>query len=215
MCYTKEISLNTFIIGISSSLILILFGNKNYQKQNLGIGILFFIVSFMQLFDYMIWDDLECKKNYNKLAGKLGPLFNAIQPLILYIFILFIKQTKEPYRLDNIILTIINFLYLAYVLYIYKVHIDKNICSKVEKGRIRWSWYNSWENLYFPTIYLIVLSINVMYIIKNKYILIATLLSALFLIISKINYKYHIGEFWCYFVNSIPLIILVLQKLNI
>jgi hypothetical protein len=208
MCYNKNASLKAFITGIVSSLLLIRFGDVKYKNTNLGIGILFFIISFMQLFDYMIWTDLDCTQGYNKLAGILGPLFNALQPTILYIYILYSNKNNKT------LVNIVNIIYIGYIIYIYNNYLKQDICSRNENGRVKWSWYNSF-GFQFGIIYLIILIFNAIYIVKNKYSIITSILVILFLGISIINYKYHVGEFWCYFVNSIPLIILGLQKLNI
>jgi hypothetical protein len=209
MCYTKQASITAFLVGIISSVSLIVFGNEANRLENLGIGILFFIVSFMQLFDYMIWSDLDCKKDYNRIAGIIGPIFNALQPTILYIYMLYTNNSNKN------IASVINIIYLIYVVYIYNQHLKGDICSKVEDGRVRWSWYKSWNKLGYNQIYLIIALINILLLVRSKYMIIAVVISFIFLGISKINYKYHVGEFWCYFVNSIPLIILGLQKLKI
>ena len=44
MCFNYKISLLTFIIGIISSLCLIIYGNKKYYKENIVTGIFFYLL---------------------------------------------------------------------------------------------------------------------------------------------------------------------------
>jgi hypothetical protein len=53
---------------------------------------------------------------------------------------------------------------------------------------------------------------NIIFLVKNKISITTAILVGIMYAISNINYKYHVGEFWCYFVNMIPLLILMYQK---
>lgn len=210
MCYTKEASISSFIVGVVSSLLLIFYGEPEYKYQNIAIGLSFIFASLMQLIDYMIHIDPKCKNGWNELAGKIGPLLNILQPLVIYIFILLFVEDNSV----KIIASGWNILYLIYVFYIYLQYIKLgNYCSYNIEGRARWNWYNyfggRWE-----TAYLIVLYLNFIMLWKYKYFRVYTFLITLFFLISYVNYRTHTGEFWCWFVNSAPLIILILQKLN-
>ena len=206
MCYTKEASIKAFLVGIFSSLLLITFGKEKHKKINLAIGLFFIFVSFMQLLDYLIWIDLDCKKGTNKLAGYLGYLFNYFQPIVMLLLIIYIGNINDniPKYIKNC-----NIIYVIIILVIYIKFIFSNkICSKNKNGRVSWSWYIN----ILPILYLIILGINYSYIAKNKMIVISFIISLVFFLISKFNYKNHIGEFWCYFVNSAPVILLAIQK---
>lgn len=212
MCYTKQASLTAFFTGLISSLLLIYFGSQEYKQQNLVIGILFLFVSFMQLFDYMMYIDPGCKSGWNKLAGYLGPLFNAFQPLILFMFLWMVSDNSSI----KYTALAVNMIYLVYVIVIYLNYLKKGqICSYQENGRLSWSWYNNGFGGTWNKFYLIVLVFNLIFLLKYKYIMIASVLGLIFFLISVWNYQYHIGEWWCWMVNSIPFIILLLQKINL
>ena len=87
MCYSKNLSLLSFIFGITASLSLIKFGNERSKNTNTNIVIGYFcmFVSIMQFFEYIIWSDIECVNGYNKFASIIGPLFNKMQPVIFYL----------------------------------------------------------------------------------------------------------------------------------
>lgn len=221
MCYTKQASITAFTVGSLSSLALIFFGDPKYQEQNIMIGVLFLFVSFMQLFDYMMYVDPECKIGWNKIAGYLGPLFNSVQPLILFIFILYLRP-KQTIGYQSVVF--INLVYLFLVLILYwqylktqdeSIGLNHNqICSYEINGRLSWSWYNYNFKTLWNIFYFVALFGNIIFLYQYnlKYIMIAAVIGIVFLVISYLNYRHHIGEFWCWFVNITPLIILLIQK---
>jgi len=61
MCYSKQLSIKSFLFGIFCGLSLIIFGNKESSETNKVIGLFFIFTSFMQLIDYILWKDINCK----------------------------------------------------------------------------------------------------------------------------------------------------------
>jgi hypothetical protein len=92
MCYSKKLSLISFLFGIISSIILILFGNKETYLTNILISIFFIFVSFMQFIDFLIWSDINCINGLNNLASFIGPLLNHIQPVIFFILLYIYRE---------------------------------------------------------------------------------------------------------------------------
>jgi hypothetical protein len=137
------------------------------------------------------------------LAGKLGPLFNAFQPTLLYILMIFNGSPYVP------LASLINIPYILYVLYEYIKFIQQDkLCSFQEKGRLTWSWYKYGFGSTFKILYFIMIAFNFIFYISspiNQWVL---ALVTLFYFISYLNYRYHLGEFWCYLVTMIPAIIL-------
>lgn len=227
MCYTKEASIGAFFTGLISSILLIQFGNPNLHKENLLIGIMFIFVSFMQLVDYFIYIDPKCESGSNKLAGYMGPLLNGLQPTVLFIlyYYLFANQASkdsvfQKYKYLWIGLNVI------YAIVIYGLYVqfwnNSNLCSYKVDGRISWSWYSKNFDTFFNVIYVSMLVINsyLIYSIlktnkQTRYFLTVFLIIIIFFFISKFNYQKHLGEFWCFFVNSVPLFILLIQKIGL
>lgn len=215
MCYTKESSIIAFFVGIISSFLLYIYGNPTYKQENLVISSLFIFVSFMQIFDFMMYIDPKCTSGWNKLAGYLGPLFNSFQPIILFIFIQKF-YTQDPTSFNSLqikIIYLLNYLYIIFILYLYFNYLKKNqLCSNVVDGRISWAWYNHGFDKLWSSFYYLVTIMNILVLINYKYIFLSSLIGFIFLAISYLKYQPHVGEFWCWFVNSIPLIILFFQK---
>jgi hypothetical protein len=209
MCFTKNLSLTSFLFGIFSSVMLILFGNKDYYYANLAIGYFFIYVTLMQLVEYFIWSDLKCKNGLNKFASITGPLLNHFQPVIA--LILFNIYLKSNNIIPNNVLFILNIIYIIYVFYIYFIYIQKkeNLCVGLNKEKhLDWNWKYSFNYV----IYWIIILINVINYINNINVLLFSIISVLFFIISYYNFHYNIGELWCLMVTGVPLIILFIQK---
>lgn len=219
MCYTKNASIVALITGLTSSLALIFLGNEKYANENLSIGLFFILVSFVQLMDYLIYIDPKCKTGANQIAGYVGSFLTILQPsFIFFLFMILLKPTDKNalYNKHMNFFIAVNVLYLIgfYVMYSHYI-LSQNVCSKQENGRFVWSWrYGPIASFtYFG--YPIVLLINVILLLSiNKfYINLAIILTTIAYFISKLNYQNHVAEFWCYFSNSVPLIILVIQRI--
>jgi hypothetical protein len=212
MCYNKKSSIIAFLTGIISSIILMVFGDNRYKKENIGIGILFIFVSFMQLIDFFIWSDLNCKNGMNKLAGYLGPIVLSLQIFTLFFIVLFSVSDLKI----KIIVFSVNLLFTIYLINFYISYISKNdnVCSKYDNCRTKWVWIND-KQKYFVNVYLFMIIFNTVFLFTEKYYIIFSLLVCISILISLFNYRKHAGEFWCYFANSVPLILFTLQKLKI
>ena len=209
MCYSKKLSLLSFIFGIFSSLMLIQFGNKESYKTNVAIGLFFMFVSIMQLIEYFIWSDIKCKNGLNKLGSYLGPLFNHLQPVVLLIIAsIYLKSFNI---IPTNIIIFLNVLYIIYILYQYYVYIRdlKNICIGVNnENHLDWKWKYNFKYLFYFSISLI----NITNFYKNKNLIIAILVSYFLLFISYFNFHKNVGELWCLMVTGVPLVNLFVQK---
>lgn len=206
MCFSAKSSLSAFFLGIISSILLIYFGNKKYNKENTAFGIYFIYVSFMQLFDYLFWNDLDNKNKINEKVTLIAPLFIFYQPLVLFIIksIIF-KNIKFS------LFSIINFFYIisVYIDYTKFLKNEKNKITNVKHNHLHWPW-KKYQNLYF---YFILLLLNVFYLTNFKYSFLIFLLGTFFILISNFYFNYSIGEVWCFFVVLIPLIMIPLSCL--
>ncbi len=209
MCYSKKLSLQSFSLGIISSLLLIHFGNEKSSKTNITIGIFFMFVSIMQLLEYLLWSDIECTNGQNKFASTVGPLFNHFQPIVLLVLSSYYLQSNGIISNDFLILT--NVLYSAYVMYEYYYYVSnkKNECVKLnEQKHLDWNWKYDF-NYYF---YNIVMIINVINFCNNKNFTAFTVASYALLLISINKFNKNIGEFWCLMVTGVPLLNIFMQK---
>ena len=94
MCYTASTYINTFVIGLLSSLLLYLKSSNDISlssqisSEYKIVALFFMFVSFMQLFDYIFWTNY--RNQTNKTFTKIATIVNHLQPIVLAI-ILFLK----------------------------------------------------------------------------------------------------------------------------
>ena len=208
MCYSKKLSLISFLFGIITSIGLISFGNKKSFYSNLSIGIFYIFVSFMQLVEYFIWSDILCINGLNNLGSLIGPLLNHLQPIVFFVLLYIFAKPNIIIPINIIILC--NILYAIYIIYKYYYYIqDKNnLCVRVNnKGHLTWTW-----NKNIIIFYLLIKFITIINYYQNTNIFISFIICYLFLLISIFKFQKNIGEFWCLMVTGVPLIVLIIQK---
>ena len=84
MCFSKEISLGTFIIGTIGSALVYSFNTKIDKI----LAIFFFYVILMQLVEYILWNNLTCNI-INKITTFSAIILNATQPIVLAMLLLY------------------------------------------------------------------------------------------------------------------------------
>ena len=205
MCYSKELSMNSFLFGMTTSLLLIIFGKKENLHTNLAIGLFFMFVSLMQLVEYLIWSDINCVNGMNKVGTKLGPILNHLQPIVFLILLnLFVKSKNI---IPTSIIVVLNVVYCVYVFHKYSDF--KKECTSVNTlGHLYWDWK---QNFNYISYFFIMILNTINY--TSPLINTTSIYSYLLLIFSAFKFNQNIGEFWCLFVNSSPLIALFYQYL--
>jgi len=197
MCYNSTISLNTFIFGIISIMILYKYG-KNVIKPKFLLLILLF--SLIQLLEYFAWIYINNKKII-EILSKIGLVIIGLQIIFINYFLL-----DNEIRLYSFIIMLI--LFILFVIFeLPKINFDM---KKGNNGHLIWHWLD------LPVIWIIIgLSFYIIPLLlyKEK---IAFIGVSIILIISIYNYyKYKTwGSMWCYFSNIIwiYLIILLFKK---
>lgn len=102
MCISARASVGSFFTNLFSCIALLKFGNPELYFYNIVIVLILMFVSLMQIVDFGMWIDLDCKLETNKVASILGPILNHLQPIIMYIIpyvlINYTKVGKEFYK---------------------------------------------------------------------------------------------------------------------
>ena len=176
MCWNAEISLNTFIFGCISAIIVYLLGVVN-------INIIIILLSFtsMQLLEYFIWKNMDDKK-INDFLSKIGLLIIITQIILLCIFN------------KNYIIFLYFYLIFLTLFVIFELNKIKFETVIGENGHLRWKW------LEFNIIWIIVgLSF---YLITCSNIISFLFIFGTLLISIYHYYEYKTwGSMWCYISN--------------
>ena len=210
MCYSKDLSLLSLTFGITSSLTLIFFGNKQSSSTNKAIGYFYLFVSLMQLVEYFIWSDIDCTNGLNKFGSFIGPILNHLQPVILLVLANIFIESSNIMGSDIIIPA--NILYLLYTIYKYYQYIQdsSNLCVKTNScGHLNWTWKKDYNYIF----YFAISFLNIINFYTNTNLIISFMLSYLLLIISILKFNENIGEFWCLMVTGIPFVNLFMEKI--
>lgn len=209
MCFNYKVSLITFFIGITFSIILFNFGNPKYLIENQVSSIFLIFISFIQFMDFLFWIDIKNNYGINKITTILGPILNVGQPIILYLIKYFyFKPNIFSLQNYNLPVTIINFLYFIYFINMYiKFLSNEKLITTTNHKHLEWPWIKYSNPLY----YLLLLAINIFYLFNIKYALVLFLVTYFFLLISVKYFFYNAGELWCFFGAFIPLIMYILS----
>ena len=198
MCVNAEVSLSSFIIGVISSICLIYYGNKKFQKENLSVGIFFIYISFIQLLEYFIWIDLDNKKGLNKIISIIFPVVISSQPVVFYI-IKSIIFNKNVLWLNLLIIYYILESIFAYNSYL----TNETLITKVKNKYLFWKW-----DKYGSYIYVIIFAFAVFLYTNFNYSLLLFILGSFSLFvsykISNINYT----STWCLISAYMPIYML-------
>jgi hypothetical protein len=200
MCYTKEASAYSFIVGITVSSYLYTQPSSDLKI----IGGIFFLVSFMQLFDYVFWNAQT--KDTNSLFTKLAVIVNNIQPLVLAYLIYKYKGSVKGK----------NLVYLYGVVMVLYMMENWKLLKTTEvgpDGSLYWSW-NHWEySGHFYIFFLGMLLYLSYYNLSAPYNRVLASIILLLFIVSYFKYGVEIyGRMWCYFAPFIPLVFLFIRR---
>jgi len=91
MCYSANVSLFTFTIGIGFSALLVFSADKFHRLLGWFLG----FVSFMQLIEYLLWMHPVCDE-YNKNVSLIGMVLNHLQPVVLALLTGLFYQQRLP-----------------------------------------------------------------------------------------------------------------------
>jgi hypothetical protein len=204
MCYNKEVSIGTYILGLAGCYNL--YVNYNYKIE----AIFFAWIVQMQLIEYVLWENQSCN-DINKSTTKIGVLVNHTEPIVLWLAILFLSTKELPNYVNLLMIAfvIITIFYTKYVL-------DDN-CTTVTPSsspHLMWKWnYQDYFQIYYP-FFLLCLNLLAINGIENGYYL--AIIITLAFMISKIIYdkKKVIGAMWCFIAAFVPWAIPMIYESN-
>ena len=204
MCYNSTISFVAFSISILFSIILIVYGNPVFGKENLVSGIFLMFIAGIQFMEFLFWIDLHNKIGINKVATIIGSLFNRGQPLLIYIIKILVFIPTIQVTFDYV--TILNLLYLVHLLYVYSHFLYNGplTTSTVNNGHLSWPWLKYANKEFFVVMF----AINIFYLTDFSYSLAMFSIVYAILALAIVFFPKNVGEFWCFMSASVPAIML-------
>ena len=209
MCYNKDISIYTYVIGLVSSYLLL----RNENKTLKILGCFFMIVIQMQLVEYYLWSNAKCNSK-NITITHIGALLNVIQPIMLYLAIFYYNKdiTEEHKKIMNITIIIYILALLLYSLNLFPI--GCSVVTQYSSPYLQWGWfykkYSNFVAIMFPLSFIILMYFG----LDKPYNLYLSLIIMLSFIISFIIYREQraFGTLWCWFAVFIPICLLIYDK---
>jgi len=207
MCFNSKTSLTTFILGVLTAILLLVYGTPIFKKENITLSIFSFFIVVMQLFDYLFWIDLNNQYGINKITTLVASIINPSQPIILYIIKLLVYRPRH-FNFNDYLLLLLNCIYTINVIIGYISFVKKgDLITRKKNNHLKWKWLSFFNGPF----YLIVFALNICYLSKFTYSFVSFFIIYLFFILSYIFFNYHLGELWCFFGSSITFLMLILS----
>ena len=208
MCYNKETSIFMYIIGITVSAILYFTGDK-YDKH---IALFAFVFIQMQIAEFFMWYDEDCKKGINNIATHSAIILLTLQPISIIIGAIIFKTTIIPNNILYIILSV--FIIVAFYTRFSNIELLQQKCSKnnIDNPHLIWDVNLCDKNhLLLVILYYLIYLIFLFFKDFNKGIMVLIIL-ILLLSNSLYNTTTYIREYesiWCLKSVSLPFLIIL------
>jgi hypothetical protein len=162
----------------------------------------------VQLLEYFMWVDIDCKNGLNNTSTILMPLIVYSQPVIYYGLLNYFASNKSNNTIDNNILLVCNIAYMLFLLYRYNNL--KRTCTTVnDENHLSWGF----ENFDIGILYLIMMILNSVNHLDNLNVKTMLIVTSSLLLISNLYTKKNLGEIWCFISTGTPLVVLLSQYL--
>ncbi len=197
MCFSAEVSLLTFSIGIIFSILIFQFNEPSYK---IFAGYLFYI-SFMQLIEFLLWTHQVCD-DYNRRTSIAGMFLSHLQPIVLAILMVsFYKQSSNM----KLYILVMSILYLIFIIpYSMKYLKDESVQCTLKKNNphLIWNWtiMGNDTKIAYILYFLSVTTLLLFGIPDKKLAYIFTILHSFTLITSYMFYsRPYFGSIWCFY----------------
>jgi predicted neutral ceramidase superfamily lipid hydrolase len=162
MCFNAPVSLITFIIVIIGSIRLFLLGHK---PEAIFLG----WTCFMQLIEFFLWRNQSCN-NINKRMTYLGMIINHLEPIVLWLAILYYnKKLPVEVNISMIIFLILMMLYTKNILNNKKEYECTEVTEE-SNPHLHWKWNYGDYYMIFYIYFIICLMILSIYGLNKGYI---------------------------------------------
>jgi hypothetical protein len=208
MCYNKDVSIITYIFGIVSSYKLFELG---YKPE----AIFYAWVIQMQLVEYFLWSNQPCLDpkiiENNKTVSKLGMLINHLEPIVLWLAILY----YYPKNLSQNINLFMFIFVIASILYTINIQNECTTVSEESTPHLHWRWNNgSYASIYY-VYFLLTLVILSLYGLPSGRGYINASIAAISFGISYYIYgdRKTVGAMWCFAAAFAPFLLQILYSI--
>ena len=201
MCFNAEVSIITYIIGMIGSFLLF---KKNYIPE----AIFYAWVIQMQFIEFLLWKNQPCPSNKNLQVSKTGMIINHLEPIILWLAILYFSKRKLPLMINVLMLIFI----ISTILYSLNLKMECTTVSEQSKPYLHWKWNEGNFSAWYYVLFLVSLVVLSYYGLNKGYI--NSIIVLISFVVSLLIYqnKNVVGSMWCFFAAFGPWILLFLYS---
>jgi hypothetical protein len=212
MCWTKEVSMMTFILAIIG----VIYLYKRNKENDRWVALFAGTVAMIQLAEYFMWSD-QTTGQINKFASMFAMLILALEPMMGMLGGIYLSKQTNPNFLKIMLLS-----YVAFVFYIYFSFISNkkvnwyglNNCNTVStvsnksagnlwgKCHLRWFFLESIP-MKLGIIWVLFLMLPLITMTPKYQGIILFMVGFFTLIMSKMYYNTAAGSLWCWYAISI------------
>ena len=212
MCINDKVSIGAFLLCMCMCIYL-------YKRNNINdrwIALIFGYFGTMQLLEYLMWIDQECK-GLNQMATTLGFFHNILQPVMSIMIAYYYTNGKLPMYIYGIFI-----IYLTTSLpWIIKMKKDNQCslpCKDSEIG-LSWDYTNTKYQMYVWGIFCLSLALPFLSMKRNGYIYMSLIIGTYILafLISKnrctnTSISAPNGSWWCIMASILPFVSIFINK---
>jgi len=202
MCFNAEVSMATYLFGMMGCFFL-------FQKKHYIEAITFMCVLQMQLIEFFLWrlqHPTQC--SLNKLFAYAGIIINHLEPVVLYLAILYFARHRLPPWTHWIV-----FIYMITATFYVARSLKKQSCvvaTLTSNPHLYWNWTHGKYYQIFYFLFLLTVCLLCFYGLEAPYNQFVAWNILLFFLLSYVIYgkKFVVGSMWCFFSSFIPWILL-------
>ena len=207
MCFSKEVSLITFIVGFISSVLCFLSDSPTYKI----LGLFFINVVMVQLTEYLLWGHPQCD-DYNKKLSMIQMIIINLQPIVLFMAVLYYNTLNDK---THIILYTTVIVYLLVIVNYFLNAVKEIGCDVREEEHkpLDWKWTNYQNTGFIYLFFAVVISIIGYYGLPSLNTPFAVIAVVSYLTSGLIYGNKYSGTMWCFIGALLPNLLLI-SKLN-
>lgn len=201
MCWSKNVSIATFVIGFSICVGVGVYALKKGMKSLAVLSFGWIYVLLMQLAEFYVWS-----KGCNE-KGMCGTpevnrstfVLNMLQPVVIYVLFMSLGITSVTTKVlaSGVIVG-----YMAYVLW----HTKSRSTISNDGGHLNYGWWGEYP--YGGLIYWVCLISIILLLIRPMSLSITTgVYVSITLLLSMVLHSYGVASMWCWYAAFAPLVI--------
>jgi hypothetical protein len=207
MCFNKEVSIATYIIGMLGSVYL-------YKQGFIPEAIFYSCVVQMQLIEYFLWKHQSCKDiQTNQKLTKLAIIINHIEPVFLWVAIIVFSKMQLPFWIHQVMFV---YIICSVIITLHALNTVSHTTVTEDSGsHLNWQWNNLKYTGIFYLYFLFVLVVLSVYGLPNGKIH-AMVITVAFIVSIAIYYDYKsVGAMWCFIAAFVPWIIPTIYRIKL